>query len=91
MHFQGYTPSAQETLEMITEITHWYFAFSYNFVCLEVMGLKVRHYSAFASATVPLSCSIITVSTQRSTELQVPASVTAFEKHEYPTTHASLE
>lgn len=63
------------------EIAHQYFAFSYNFVCLEVMGLKVGHYSAFAFATVLFFCSIVTVSIQRSTDLNVPNLVTAFEKH----------
>lgn len=59
MHFQGYTISAQETLETIIEITHWYFAFSCNFVCLEVTGLKAGHYSAFAFA---IYCSLAILS-----------------------------
>lgn len=81
MHFQDYVSSAEETLEMITEITHQYFAFSYNFVCLEVMGLNAGGDSAFAFANSEILLNTVTVSIQHSTDLSVPTSVTALEKH----------
>jgi len=66
---------------MITEITHRYFAFSNYFVCLEVMGIRVGHYSSVAFATAIFPCSTVTISLQRSTDPNVHASVIALEKN----------
>lgn len=77
MCFQGHASSAKETLETITEITHPYCAFGYYFVCLEVMGIKVGHYSIFP-------CSTVTISLWHSTDPNDHASAIALEKKLIP-------